>query len=154
MRRHGLQIGINFKIEHSKRETCRSNNGNVCGVVELLVHNRAVVFPSWGLEELQLDQVLGVEWLASARVHLVPLDEGHNVHQVKDIALIITIGVFKRLQAESTVVKGQPFIVDLKKKGRLNNGCFYELVRYLFWVYLSVAFEATKEILHLLGGEP
>ena len=115
MRRHGLQIGINFKIEHSKRETCRSNNGNVCGVVELLVHNRAVVFPSWGLEELELDQVLGVEWLASARVHLVPLDEGHNVHQVKDIALIITIGVFKGLQAESTVVKGQPFVVDLYK---------------------------------------
>ena len=126
MRRHGLQIGINFKIEHTKRETCRSNNGNVCGVVELLVHNRAVVFPSWGLEELEFDQVLGVEWLASARVHLVPLDKGHNVHQVKDIALIITIGVFKGLQAESTVVKGQPFIVDLKKKSRLNNVCFYE----------------------------
>ena len=126
MRRHGLQMGNDFKIEDTKRETCSPDNGNVCRVVELLVHNRAVVFPSWGLEELQLDQVLGVEWLASARVHLVPLDERHNVHQVKDIALIITIGVFKRLQAESTVVKGQPFIVDLKKKGRLNNVYFYE----------------------------
>ena len=89
----------------------------MCRVVELLVHNRAVVFPCWGLEKLELDQVLGVEWLASARVHLVPLDEGHNMHQVKDIALIITIGVFKGLQAESTVVKGQPFIIDLKKEG-------------------------------------
>ena len=47
----------------------------------------------------------------------VALDEGHNMHQVKDIALIITIGVFKGLQAESTVVKGQPFIIDLKKEG-------------------------------------
>ena len=89
----------------------------MCRVVELLVHNRAVVFPCWGLEKLELDQVLGVEWLASARVHLVPLDEGNNMHQVKDIALIITIGVFKGLQAESTVVKGQPFIIDLKKEG-------------------------------------
>ena len=79
MRRHGLQIGIDFKIGHTKRETCRSNNGDVCRVVELLVHNRAVVFPCWGLEKLELDQVLGVEWLASARVHLVPLDEGHNI---------------------------------------------------------------------------
>ena len=76
-----------------------------------------MVLPSRGLEELQLYQVLCVEGLARARVHLVPLDERHNVNKVKDIALVVTVGVLKRLQAESTVVKGQPFIIDLKKEG-------------------------------------
>ena len=137
MRRHGLQIGIDFKIGHTKRETCRSNNGDVCRVVELLVHNRAVVFPCWGLEKLELDQVLGVEWLASARVHLVPLDEGHNMHQVKDIALIITIGVFKGLQAESTVVKGQPFVVNLYKMGTSRTFSFYMVTTSSGSIFLS-----------------
>ena len=137
MRRHGLQIGIDFKIGHTKRETCRSNNGDVCRVVELLVHNRAVVFPCWGLEKLELDQVLGVEWLASARVHLVPLDEGHNVHQVKYVALIITIGVFKGLQAESTVVKGQPFVVNLYKMGTSRTFSFYMVTTSSGSIFLS-----------------
>ena len=72
-----------------------------------------MVLPSWGLEELQLDQVLGVEGLARAGVHLVPLDEGHDVNKVKDIAFIVTVGVLKGLKAESTVVEGQPFVVNL-----------------------------------------
>ena len=85
-----------------------------------------MVLSSRGLEELQLDQVLGVEGLSCTGVHLVPLYERDDVNKVKDIALVVTVGVLKRLQAESAVVKGQPFIVDLKKKGRLNNVCFYE----------------------------
>ena len=82
-------------------------------VVELFVHDGTVVLPSWGLEELQFDQVLCIQGLACAWVHLVPLDEGHNVNKVKNIALVVTIGVLKRLEAESAVVKGQPFVVNL-----------------------------------------
>ena len=112
-----------------------------------------MVLPSRGLEELQLDQVLCVEGLARARIHLVPLDERHDVNKVKDIALVVTVGVLKRLQTESTVVKGQPFVVNLDKMKM--SGTFAFIIEYnLFWVDFPVPLVASKEVLHLLCGQP
>ena len=114
-----------------------------------------MVLPGWGLEELQLDQVLGGKGLARAGVHLVPLDEGHDVDEVKNIAFIVTVGVLKRLKAESTVVEGQPFVVNLKV---MKVSKTFTLIiannNNLFWINLSVPLVATKEVFHLLCGQP
>ena len=113
-KRHDLNRGHEYlSKEHCRIQTCSSDNCNMGRVVELFVHDGTVVLPSWSLEELQFDQVLCIQGLACAWVHLVPLDEGHNVNKVKNIALVVTIGVLKRLEAESAVVKGQPFVVNL-----------------------------------------
>ena len=121
----------------------------------MFVHDGAVVLPGWGLEELQLDQVLGGEGLARAGVHLVPLDEGHDVDEVKDIALVITVGVLKRLKAESTVVEGQPFVVNLKAMKASKIVAFIICNNNnLFWINLSVPLVSTKEVFHLLCGQP
>ena len=63
------------------------DDGNVSGVVEHFEHDGAVELSRGVLAELQLDQTLGVQRLPSAGIHLVLLDEGEYVQQVKHMTL-------------------------------------------------------------------
>ena len=59
------------------------------------------------------------------------------MNKVKDIALVVTVGVLKRLQAESTVVKGQPFVVNLYKMGTSRTFAFYMVTTSSGSIFLS-----------------
>ena len=64
-----------------------SDGCNMSGVVVDLEHDGAVELPGRILAELQLDQALGVQWLPSAGIHFVLLDEGQDIQQVKHMTL-------------------------------------------------------------------
>ena len=57
------------------------------GVVVDLEHDGAVELPGRILAELQLDETLGVQWLPGAGIHLVLLDKGQDIQQVKHMTL-------------------------------------------------------------------
>lgn len=93
---------IHLKRKDIPRHTA---SNNVAIAVKNLVQNRTMIFPIRILGEVQLDQLLRLQLLPSYWIDLILLEEGEQHHEIKDISMLVTIRVFKRLKGQRAVVE-------------------------------------------------